>query len=86
MMRMLADRGVNELHVEAGARLNGGLLDHGLVDEVLLYVAPSIVGDPARGQFERPHPLDSLAQRCRLAFVSIDRIGDDLRIVARVIH
>jgi diaminohydroxyphosphoribosylaminopyrimidine deaminase/5-amino-6-(5-phosphoribosylamino)uracil reductase len=83
LMRVLGERGVNELHVEAGARLNGALLAAGLVDELLLYVAPSILGDPARGQFERGAPLAALAQRDAFAFVSVQRIGADLRIVAR---
>src|SRR5262249_26840397 len=49
LMAALGEREINELHVEAGARLNGALLDAGLVDELLLYVAPSIIGDPALG-------------------------------------
>jgi len=50
-----------------------------------LYLAPSVIGDPARGAFERAAPLGALAQRAQLAFDSIERIGDDLCIVARVI-
>jgi riboflavin biosynthesis pyrimidine reductase len=49
MMHMLGRRGINELHVEAGARLNAALLEAGLVDEVLAYIAPSLIGDPAYG-------------------------------------
>jgi len=85
LMRELASRDINEVHVEAGAKLNGALLDAGLIDEVLLYLAPSVIGDPARGAFERAAPLGALAQRAQLAFDSIERIGDDLCIVARVI-
>ncbi len=83
LMRVLGEREVNELHVEAGAKLNGALLDAGLVDELLLYVAPSVIGDPARGLFERGAPLAALAGRATLSFDAIDRIGEDLRIVAR---
>jgi len=83
LMRALGERQVNELHVEAGAKLNGALLDAGLVDELLLYVAPSVIGDPARGLFERGAPLAALAGRASLSFDAIDRIGADLRIVAR---
>jgi diaminohydroxyphosphoribosylaminopyrimidine deaminase/5-amino-6-(5-phosphoribosylamino)uracil reductase len=86
LMRALAQRGHNELHVEAGARLNGALLEAGLVDEVLLYVAPSLIGDPARGLFERRVPLATLAAQVRLAFDSIEPVGDDLRIIARVVQ
>jgi len=83
-MRELARRELNEIHVEGGARLNAALLDAGLVDEILAYVAPGILGDPARGlaQFDVAHSLDA---RVALAFESIDRIGDDLRIRARVL-
>lgn len=85
MLRELASAGVNELHVEAGARLNGALLGAGLVDEVLLYVAPSVIGDPARGMFARSDALARLADRAQLAFTSVERVGADLRIVARVV-
>jgi diaminohydroxyphosphoribosylaminopyrimidine deaminase/5-amino-6-(5-phosphoribosylamino)uracil reductase len=85
MMRMLAERDVLELHVEAGSKLNGALLEAGLVDEILLYVAPAVLFDPARGVFERSSPLESLGSRVDLAFRDVRQIGDDLRIVARVI-
>ena len=84
VFRLLADRGVNEVHVEAGAKLNGALLQARLVDELLIYVAGAIVGDPARGMFEAQVPLASLADSIRVEWSSIDRVGDDLRIVARV--
>ncbi|HJU21610.1 MAG TPA: bifunctional diaminohydroxyphosphoribosylaminopyrimidine deaminase/5-amino-6-(5-phosphoribosylamino)uracil reductase RibD, partial [Casimicrobiaceae bacterium] len=84
LLRALAARGVNEVQVEAGAKLNGALLRQGLVDELLVYVAAALIGDPARGMFEAATGLASLAQRVMLDFTSIDRIGDDLRIVARV--
>ena len=86
MLRSLAGRGVNELHVEAGARLNGALLEGGLVDEIILYVAPSVLGDPARGTFERAVPLSSLAARVPLQWHAIDRIGADLRVIARIVR
>jgi diaminohydroxyphosphoribosylaminopyrimidine deaminase/5-amino-6-(5-phosphoribosylamino)uracil reductase len=84
MMRELARRGMNEVHVEAGAKLNGALLRAALIDELVVYVAGTLIGDPARGMFELPAPLDSLARRIDLEWTSVDRIGDDLRIVARV--
>jgi diaminohydroxyphosphoribosylaminopyrimidine deaminase/5-amino-6-(5-phosphoribosylamino)uracil reductase len=82
MLTELAARDVNELHVEAGAKLNGALLAAGLLDELLLYVAPAILGDPARGAFERVAPLPSLDTRANLLIDTIDRVGDDVRIVA----
>lgn len=86
MMRELARRGVNELHVEGGARLNGALIAERLVDEVLHYVAPSVLGDPARGMFELNAPLTSLDDRVAFAWHSVERIGADLRLIARVLR
>jgi len=82
MLRDLAARGVNELHVEAGQRLNGALVRAGLVDELLLYLAPRLLG-PGRGMADMG-PLQTLAQGLPLAFQSVDRIGPDLRVLARV--
>ena len=84
LLRELARRGVNEVHVEAGAKLNGALITGGLVDELVIYLAPAVIGDPARGMFECAAPLDSLAARVNLDWMSVDRFGADLRIVARV--
>jgi diaminohydroxyphosphoribosylaminopyrimidine deaminase/5-amino-6-(5-phosphoribosylamino)uracil reductase len=84
MMDELGARGINELHVEAGGKLNGALLDAGLIDEVLLYVAPCLIGDPARGVAEFPGGLARLADRVALSLLAVDRIGDDLRVIARV--
>ncbi|WP_313074749.1 bifunctional diaminohydroxyphosphoribosylaminopyrimidine deaminase/5-amino-6-(5-phosphoribosylamino)uracil reductase RibD [Melaminivora sp.] len=79
----LAQRGVNELHVEAGAGLNGALLRAGLVDELLLYLAPTLLGTGARGMTDWG-PLQSLADARRLRFADVTLLGPDLRIVARV--
>ena len=84
LMRELAGRSLNELHVEAGAKLNGALLRAGLIDELVVYVAPAVIGDPARGMFDFPAPLSSLAERVNLEWTSVDRVGDDLRIIARI--
>ena len=84
MMRELARRGLNEVHVETGARLNGALLRAGLIDELVVYLAGAVLGDPARGMFDIGAPLASLAERVELEFTAIDRIGDDVRLVARV--
>jgi len=82
VLQDLARRGVNELHVEAGHTLNGALLDAGLVDELLLYLAPTLLG-PGRGMAARA-PLADLAQGIPLEFESVQPVGPDLRIVARV--
>ena len=85
MMRELARREINELHVEAGAGLNGALVAAGLVDEFLLYLAPCLIGDPARGMAAFPGGLAHLADRIALAIADVTRFGDDLRVIARVI-
>jgi diaminohydroxyphosphoribosylaminopyrimidine deaminase/5-amino-6-(5-phosphoribosylamino)uracil reductase len=84
MLALLAEREINEVHVEAGARLNGALLAAGLVDELLLYLAPSLLGDPARGMFELSAPLARLADRTPLSIASIERVGKDWRVLARL--
>ncbi|PPK43043.1 diaminohydroxyphosphoribosylaminopyrimidine deaminase [Trinickia symbiotica] len=83
MLKALGTRGINELHVEAGHNLNGSLLREGCVDELLVYLAPSLLGVDAMGMFDIAAPA-TLENRVRLAFHAVDRIGDDLRIVARV--
>ncbi len=83
MLSLLAEQGINELQVEAGAKLNGALLGAGLIDELLLYLAPCLLGDPARGMFALPAPLSELAQRVQLSIRDSARIGDDWRILAR---
>lgn len=75
-------RAVNELHVEAGHKLNGSFLREGLVDELLLYLAPRLLG-PGLGMAQTA-PLQALTEGAALEYVSVDRIGPDLRIVARV--
>ncbi|KAG0191993.1 hypothetical protein DFQ28_010378 [Apophysomyces sp. BC1034] len=82
-LHLLAERGINELHVEAGYTLNGSLLREGCVNELLLYVAPSLLGN-ATGMFDLEPPA-ALDRRVRLQFHSIDRIGDDLRVIARLV-
>ena len=82
MLQELAKRGINELHVEAGARLNASLVREGCVDEFLVYLNPSFVGDAAQGMLDLP-ALGSLDKRIRLDLVSLERVGEDIRILAR---
>ncbi|MCZ7563674.1 MAG: bifunctional diaminohydroxyphosphoribosylaminopyrimidine deaminase/5-amino-6-(5-phosphoribosylamino)uracil reductase RibD [Burkholderiales bacterium] len=83
LVRELACRGTNEVHVEAGVTLNGALFAAGLVDELVVYLAPSLLGDSARGMFHLP-PLASLEQAPRLALREVSRVGEDVRLIARV--
>ena len=81
LMLELGRREINELHIEAGSKLNGSLIRAGCVDELLLYLAPSLLGD-ARGLVDLP-ALDNLTQQTRLHFHQVQQIGEDLRILAR---
>ena len=86
LMRELGRRGVNEVLVEGGARLNGALVAAGLVDELLVYFAPCLVYDPALGMAALPEGLARLADRIPFAFDDIVRVGTDLRVRARALH
>ncbi|HKB72693.1 MAG TPA: bifunctional diaminohydroxyphosphoribosylaminopyrimidine deaminase/5-amino-6-(5-phosphoribosylamino)uracil reductase RibD [Burkholderiales bacterium] len=83
LMEELARRELNEIHVEAGTKLNGSLLQAGVVDELLVYLAPRVIGDSGRGMFGLPE-LTDLSQTTALKIREVERIGEDLRIVARV--
>jgi diaminohydroxyphosphoribosylaminopyrimidine deaminase/5-amino-6-(5-phosphoribosylamino)uracil reductase len=82
MLEELARRGVNELHVEAGFRLNGSLAREGCVDEYLVYLNPSFLGDGTQGMLDLP-PFGSLEERLKLKILSVQNLGEDLRILAR---
>lgn len=79
----LGRRGINELHVEAGPRLAGGLLHQGLVDELLFYFAPCLIGDSGKGLFALPG-LASLADKTTLNITDLRVVGGDIRVLARV--
>ncbi|MDR6419853.1 diaminohydroxyphosphoribosylaminopyrimidine deaminase/5-amino-6-(5-phosphoribosylamino)uracil reductase [Paraburkholderia phenoliruptrix] len=84
MLKVLGERQVNELHVEAGYKLNGSLLREGCVDELLVYLAPSLLGNDSMSMFNLSAPA-TLEGRVKLAFHNVERIGDDLRILARFV-
>jgi diaminohydroxyphosphoribosylaminopyrimidine deaminase/5-amino-6-(5-phosphoribosylamino)uracil reductase len=81
VLRALAARGVNELLVEAGATLNGAMLDGGLVDEIVWYLAPHVMGDNTLPAWTLP-AVAAMSQRHALAIRSVRAVGDDLRVVA----
>jgi len=83
LMLELARRGINEVHVEAGTRLNGSLLREGCVDELLVYLAPSLIGDTGQGMFSLPEFTD-IAQKISLSIREVSRIGEDIRVIARL--
>jgi diaminohydroxyphosphoribosylaminopyrimidine deaminase / 5-amino-6-(5-phosphoribosylamino)uracil reductase len=82
LMQELSRREINEVHVEAGHKLNGSLLREGLVDELLVYLAPSILGDAARGMFDLPE-LTDLSARRELRLLDVSTIGSEIRVIAR---
>ena len=81
MLHDLARRGVNELHVEAGHKLNASLLRTGLVDELLVYLAPKLLG--LGRDMAALGPLQSLSDALDYRYTDVQRVGDDLRIRAR---
>jgi len=83
LLQVLAEREVNELMIEAGTTLNGALLNAGLVDEIVLYFAPVLMGDAARGLFALPE-LQQMDQRKTLAVQDVRLVGQDIRVMARI--
>jgi diaminohydroxyphosphoribosylaminopyrimidine deaminase/5-amino-6-(5-phosphoribosylamino)uracil reductase len=86
MMKMLAQhhgRGLNHVMVETGAKLNGSLLKAGLVDEIVFYLAPALLGDTGRGLFALPE-LTSLEDRVELRITDTRMVGADLRITTEL--
>jgi diaminohydroxyphosphoribosylaminopyrimidine deaminase/5-amino-6-(5-phosphoribosylamino)uracil reductase len=82
LVRELGRRALNEIHVEAGFKLNGSLVAAGVVDELLVYIAPKVLGDSARGMFNLPG-VERLADARRLRLTDVTRIGEDVRLRAR---
>jgi diaminohydroxyphosphoribosylaminopyrimidine deaminase/5-amino-6-(5-phosphoribosylamino)uracil reductase len=80
VLALLAERGINEVQVEAGATLAGAFLAAGLVDELLLYVAPVMLGERARPLFEGLH-IDAMTERLDMRIVETRRIGADVRVL-----
>lgn len=82
LLEELGRRGINEVHAEAGFKLNGSLLREGLVDELLLYLAPCLIGHQASGLFNLPE-LTTLAGKRLLQVRDLRQIGEDIRLLAR---
>ena len=81
LMAALAGRGVNEVHTECGPTLAGALLESALVDEIVVYLAPALLGDTARGMFTLPG-VAAMHDRIGLEITGVTRLGADLRIDA----
>src|SRR5690242_6204552 len=82
MMRMLADFEINEVMVEAGRTLNGALITAGLVDELVIYLAPYLIGDEAQGMLKLTE-LTDLSKKRKLEIRDIRMMGPDIRLIAR---
>ena len=82
LLEELARRGINEVHAEAGFKLNGSLMREGLVDELLLYLAPCLIGHAASGLFNLPELTTLDGKRC-LQIRDLRQIGEDIRLIAR---
>jgi diaminohydroxyphosphoribosylaminopyrimidine deaminase/5-amino-6-(5-phosphoribosylamino)uracil reductase len=83
VMGDLAAQEFNEVLVEAGAQLNGALLEAGLIDELIVYQASHVLGDSARGMFAIEQ-LSTMAERTALKLVDVRRVGEDLRLIYRL--
>lgn len=81
LLAELAKREINEVMVEAGPQLNGALLQAGLIDELIIYIAPKIMGDGANGLFHLPS-FTTMAQNINVQITDIRAVGDDWRITA----
>jgi len=79
LLTSLAKREINEVHVEAGAKLNGALLREGLIDELVIYMASSIMGDSARGLFALQE-LKSMKDKINLRCADFRQVGEDFRL------
>ncbi|HTT03676.1 MAG TPA: bifunctional diaminohydroxyphosphoribosylaminopyrimidine deaminase/5-amino-6-(5-phosphoribosylamino)uracil reductase RibD [Steroidobacteraceae bacterium] len=82
ILRFLAELSANEVWIEAGARLAGAFVNAGLIDELIVYLAPRLLGEQARPLLQLPAPA-RLADAPRLRFVDCTQIGTDLRLIAR---
>ena len=78
-MEQLADAGVNEVLLEAGAELAGGFLEAGLIDEIVVYMAPKLLGSSARPLFKLP--LEAMDEAVDLTLKSVRQVGQDVRLV-----
>ncbi len=82
LMEVLADMEINEVHVEAGATLSGALIEQQLVDELVIYTAPLLLGSDARPLFHLP--LASMSEKIRLKRVDQRMVGNDQRVVLKL--
>jgi len=85
LMQELASREINEVQVEAGPILCGALLQQGLIDEILIYQAPLLLGGGALSPFAAPR-LDKMDDRVHLEWIDSRRIGKDIRLRMKPVY
>ena len=85
-LQRLAALECNEVLVEAGPRLAGSFLAASLVDEIVLYVAPTFLGDTAQPSFVLPQPLRALSERAQYSYHDVRQVGPDLRLTLRPVE
>src|SRR5690606_41491315 len=83
VLKLLAEQQCNEILVEAGATLAGAFVQRGLVDELVIYVAPTLLGSTARPLLQLP--LEKMSEQVKLEILDIHPVGKDWRIIARPI-
>ena len=83
-MEQLADTGINEVLLETGSELAGGFLQAGLVDEIVVYMAPKLLGSSARPLFQLP--LEMMSEAVELELLSVRQVGQDIRLVYRPVY
>jgi diaminohydroxyphosphoribosylaminopyrimidine deaminase/5-amino-6-(5-phosphoribosylamino)uracil reductase len=82
VLHKLAALEINEVHTECGATLSGALLQQGLVDELIIYMAPDLMGDQAQGLFDLGE-ISIMSDRIQLSISDVRMIGRDLKIWAK---
>ncbi|MBT3347244.1 MAG: bifunctional diaminohydroxyphosphoribosylaminopyrimidine deaminase/5-amino-6-(5-phosphoribosylamino)uracil reductase RibD [Thiotrichales bacterium] len=83
LMNILADREINEVQVEAGATLTGALIKADLVDEIVTYIAPVLMGSGARPLFDLK--IDNMSDKIEMKITSVESFGDDIKVVSEII-
>ncbi|MBN9288608.1 MAG: riboflavin biosynthesis protein RibD [Gammaproteobacteria bacterium 39-13] len=83
LMHWLGEREINDVLVETGPTLMGALLQQGLIDELLLYIAPKLLGSEAKGMIHIPG-ISKLADHIAGAFAEMEQVGSDLRLVVKL--
>jgi diaminohydroxyphosphoribosylaminopyrimidine deaminase/5-amino-6-(5-phosphoribosylamino)uracil reductase len=82
VFRDLAKKEINEVMFECGGTLNGALLKQNFIDEIIIYLAPCILGDQANNMFSLP-AISAMSERYNFNLIQVDRTGDDIRVILR---